>query len=169
MPPVLLVLAVVGLAGGAAQSFLKNQPPRITVEARAAAPLARAGQPITVEVTSRPVRGIHVYAPGNPNYIPVTVSVTPIDGIVVGEPKFPKAETYFFAPLKESVQAYSSPFTVAIPVTATAAFFKSRAPDSPASVKLAGLVRYQACDDRVCFPPQTAAFAVDVPVGAARR
>jgi hypothetical protein len=31
---------------------------------------------------------------------------------------------------------------------------------------LKGVVSYQACDDKVCFPPQTVTFAARLPVRA---
>ena len=152
-----------------AQSFRKNQPARVTVEARASAPLARAGQPVNLALTATPVAGVHVYAPGNPKYIAVSVTVLPVAGLAIGPPVFPGGIDYFFAPLQESVKVYSKPFVILVPLNATAAFTKGRAPDAPATVTVTGTVDYQACDDKVCFPPQSQPFSVDVPVKLARR
>ena len=54
-------------------------------------------------------------------------------------------------------------------MTATAAFAKSRPADAGAAATVKGTVDYQACDDKVCFPPQSQPFSVDVPVKLARR
>lgn len=162
-------LAVVALCGVAAttisaQSFFKNQPPRIALETRTEGALASPSRTAIVTVLATPVPNVHVYAPGNAEYIPVGVALTAVEGLRFGEPVFPAGEPYFFAPLKQAVTVYSKPFRVRVPVTATAAFLKERAAGAVDAVALKGVVSYQACDDKVCFPPQTLAFTVDVPV-----
>lgn len=164
---VLSATALVVAAHG--QSFRRNQPARVTVEARAASAITRATQTVDLTLTATPLPGIHVYAPGNPNYIAVTVTLLPVSGLAMGAPVFPAGEDYFFAPLKEAVKVYTKPFVVRLPVKVTSAFTRDRAPEAGATVTVKGTVDYQACDDRVCFPPQSQPFAVDVPVKLARR
>lgn len=148
-------------AAVSAQSFFKNQPPRIAVEVRVDGTLSSAARTAHVTISATPVPGVHVYAPGNPDYVPVSVSIAPVEGLIVGTPSFPAGEHYFFAPLKQAVKVYSKPFVVRIPVTATAQFPKRAAGDS---VVVKGVVSYQACDDKVCFPPQTAPFTAALPL-----
>jgi DsbC/DsbD-like thiol-disulfide interchange protein len=157
-----LVIAACAVASAAsAQSFFKNQPPRIAVEARVEGTLDSPTRTVQLTLVATPVPNVHVYAPGNRDYIPVTVAITPVDGLTTGEPAFPEAEPYFFAPLKQAVTVYSKAFTVRIPVKATAAFLKDRRASAADSVPLKGVVSYQACDDKVCFPPQTVNFTAD--------
>ena len=59
------------------------------------------------------------------------------------------------------MKVYSKRFAVRIPVKASAQFLKRAAGDS---VPLKGVVSYQACDDKVCFPPQTTPFTTDLPL-----
>ena len=75
------------------QSFRKNQPARVAVEARASAPITRAGADLDIALTATPIPGVHVYAPGNPKYIAVTVTVMPVTGLTIGTPVFPAATT----------------------------------------------------------------------------
>jgi DsbC/DsbD-like thiol-disulfide interchange protein len=167
---VLVLLLAGALAPAArAQSFLKNQPPRIAVEARASGPITKAPQTLDILVTATPLTGIHVYAPGNPDYIAVSAAVAAVPGLTAGAPVFPAGEPYFFAPLKETVSVYSKPFVVKLPLKVSPEFLKGRAASSGDKVTLTGTVAYQACDDKVCFPPQNLPFSVDVPVKAARR
>ena len=63
-------------------------------------------------MTATPVPGVHVYAPGNPKYIAVSVTVLPVTGLTIGAPIFPAGNDYFFAPLQESVKVYSKPFVI---------------------------------------------------------
>jgi DsbC/DsbD-like thiol-disulfide interchange protein len=160
-----LTVAVTAMAATAsAQSFFKNQPPRLALEVRVDGTLSSAARTAHVTISATPIPGVHVYAPGNPDYVPVSVSVTPVEGLDVGTPGFPAGEHYFFAPLKQAVKVYSRPFVVRIPVKASAAFLKRR--DNGVAVPLKGVVSYQACDDKVCFPPQTLPFTADVPLRA---
>ena len=165
----LFTLGVAALSASApGQSFRRNQPARVVVEA-AVAPITKAAQIVDVTLTGTPVPGVHVYAPGNPNYLPVTVTVMPVTGLSMGSPIFPEGDDYFFAPLKESVKVYSKPFVVRVPITVTSAFTRGRTGQPASTVTVKGTVDYQACDDKVCFPPQSQPFAVDVPVKLARR
>jgi hypothetical protein len=151
----------------ATQSFLRNQPDRVVVDAAASEEEARTGHPFSVTVRVAPLKGIHVYAPGNPDYIPVSLSLEPQPGLAYGEPTFPAAEDYFFAPLKEVVKVYSKAFTITQPVQVATDLGKGK--DATVPMTITGTLRYQACDDRVCFPPQSAPVSVSVVVRTDRR
>jgi DsbC/DsbD-like thiol-disulfide interchange protein len=100
---------------------------------------------LVVEVT--PKRRMHVYAPDkSQTYIPVALSLDPREGLTAQPPKFPAAEKYFFEPLKETQLVYSRPFRIVLDVTLA---------PGKAPVTLTGTLRYQACDDKVCYMPQT--------------
>ena len=68
---------------------------------------------------------------------------------------FPAGQDLFFGPLKESVKVYSAPFVVKLPLSLDAKTLKAPRPEE---LVVRGKVSYQACDDRVCFPPQSAPF-----------
>jgi DsbC/DsbD-like thiol-disulfide interchange protein len=149
---VALTFALVAIGASiAAQSLLSKQPARLTV---AAEPPARvvAGRPFTIELRLAPVAGVHVYAPGNPNYIPVAIAITPSPGVKADAAVFPPGEDFFFGPLKETVKVYSAPFLVKVPLSLDPKVVKT------GDTLVRGTVSYQACDDRVCFPPQSAPF-----------
>lgn len=167
--PLFVLGATALVAAAPGQSFRRNQQARVTVDARAAGPLVKTARAVDLTLTATPRPGIHVYAPGNPDYIAVTVTLMPVPGLSIGPPVFPAGEDYFFAPLKESVKVYSKPFVIRVPVTATTAFVKGRAKNAPPTVTMTGSVDYQACDDKVCFPPQSQPFSVEVPVALGRR
>jgi DsbC/DsbD-like thiol-disulfide interchange protein len=125
----------------------------------AASPAAVDGKPgakveLFVEVTPKP--GIHVYAPGNEDYIPITVKLTPQAEAKAGKLTYPKAETALIA--SEKVQVFQRPFRLTQEITVD----KSAAPGS--TVVVAGTVNYQACDDKVCFPPENAPVSWTVAV-----
>jgi DsbC/DsbD-like thiol-disulfide interchange protein len=131
-------------------------PARVTIMASAVASSGTTrGWMVRVDVT--PATGIHVYAPGNDGYIPVSVSLKVPAGLRSGQPTYPAGEPYVFGETKEVVQVYQHPFRITQSISVgRAGTFKS-----PAA--LAGELRYQACTDKVCFPPQTEPFTVTLP------
>jgi hypothetical protein len=70
---------------------------------------------------------------------------------------FPAGEDLFFGPLKETVKVYSAPFAIRVPLVLEARFRKGKIAASE-DLTVRGTVSYQACNDRVCFPPQSAPF-----------
>jgi DsbC/DsbD-like thiol-disulfide interchange protein len=114
-----------------------------------------------VDITPKPE--MHVYAPEQKDVIPVGLTITPADGIRPGKISFPKPEKYFFAPLDETQFVYSKSFRIALDVTLTAAAAAAAAAAAGAGVAAAaggpvtitGTLRYQACDEAICYVPQT--------------
>ena len=70
------------------------------------------------------------------------------------EPRFPPSERYLFTPLNEEQRVYSKPFRIALEVTipVTPA---TREQARSGTLTLTGTLRYQACDDTVCYRPTT--------------
>jgi DsbC/DsbD-like thiol-disulfide interchange protein len=99
-----------------------------------------------VDVTPKP--GIHVYAPGSKDYIPITVKLNPQLEIKPGKVAYPKSEMMTFA--DEKVPVFQKPFRLTQDVTI------DKSAKSGSTVTVAGTVNYQACDDRVCYPPESA-------------
>lgn len=157
-----LALLVVLAVPAAAQLGLKA-PPRLSVAADVK-PVS-SGDHFALSVRIVPNPGIHVYAPGNPENIPVSVTVTPQSGLTADAPKFPKAEDFFFGPTAENLKVYTKPFVVTVPMKLDVLAAGTTAHE----VTVAGAVRYQACDDRVCFPPQSAPFEARVALTGERR
>ena len=157
------LLVIVG-APVSAQLGLKA-PPRLSVAADVPAKPVAAGERFALSVRIVPNPGIHVYAPGNPDNIPVSVTVTPQAGLSAEAPKFPKAEDFFFGPTAENLKVYTKPFVVTVSMKLEGAAAGTSARD----ITVAGAVRYQACDDRICFPPQSAPFEARVALAAERR
>ena len=136
----------------------RQQPPRLTVAVEPPAAPVAIGQNAALSIRITPNPGIHVYAPGNKDYIPVVVTVTPTAGLAVQAPAFPKAEDFLFGPLAETVKVYSKSFVVAVPVRAESSLRSHVATAGIADLPVGGTVSYQACDEKVCFPPQSASF-----------
>ena len=121
------------------------------------------GKPFLLVLDVVPKNGIHVYAPGNRDYRPVGLTVDALPGVRIGPVQFPKAETFFFAPLKEQVHVYSQPFRLTRSVTLDSAK-RATVPDGAAAMSLSGRLDYQACDEKVCYLPQTLSLTWSVPI-----
>jgi hypothetical protein len=100
---------------------------------------------------------MHVYAPGT-KYRAVTVKLNSHPFLKASQPVYPKPSIYIFKPLKEQVLVYSNPFKLTMNVTVGAV-----TPRMP-PLKIAGTLSYQACDDRVCYLPETVPLEWTVPV-----
>ena len=108
-----------------------------------------------VDVTPKPK--MHVYAPQQKDYIPVSITLDANPAFTAQPAVFPKPEKFFFAPLEETQLVYSKPFRIVQSVLLTSALRTSTA-RSGGELKVTGRIRYQACDDAICYLPR------DVPV-----
>jgi hypothetical protein len=111
------------------------------------------GKRISLQFDITPKKGMHVYAPGKHDYQVIAVSLDPQPWMKVQPTKYPPSEIYDFVELNEKVEVYSKPFTLTqdFTIPGTAEVRKQLA--STETVTVTGLVRYQACDDKVCYAP----------------
>ena len=98
-----------------------------------------------VDVTPKP--GIHVYAPGSKDYIPITIKLNAQPEIKAGKIAYPKSELMTFA--DEKVPVFQKPFRLTQDVTL------DKSAKAGSTVTVSGMVNYQACDDRVCYAPES--------------
>lgn len=124
-----------------------------------ASPARVAGAPgaklmLFVDVT--PKASIHVYAPGSKDYIPITVKPDPQPQVKFGKVAYPKAEMMTFA--DERVPVFQKPFRLTQEITL------GRAAQPGSTVTIAGTVHFQACDDKVCYPPESVPLSWTVAV-----
>ena len=107
-----------------------------------------AGAKLALFVDVAPKPGIHVYAPGSNDYIPITVKLTPQAEVKLGKVAYPKSEMMSFA--DEKVPVFQKPFRLTQDITL------DKSAKAGSTVTVSGTVNYQACDDRVCYPPESA-------------
>ena len=111
---------------------------------------AKPGSAVRLFVDVIPDAKIHVYAPGAKDYLPIVLELTPQPGVRVGKLVYPKSQDWFFEPLKEHVPVYDVPFRLAQDVVLGASLKRGQV------VTLTGVLKYQACDDVICFNPVSA-------------
>ncbi|MGC2211009.1 MAG: protein-disulfide reductase DsbD domain-containing protein [Candidatus Korobacteraceae bacterium] len=113
-----------------------------------------------LDIALRVNRGFHVnsHQPNDELLLPTVVHLDPPEGILILDIAYPEAEDLAlpFAG-KDKLSVYSGDFAVTAEV---------RVPKSAAigTQRVHGQVRYQACDNRQCFPPKTTSLEFDVKV-----
>ena len=97
---------------------------------------------------------LHVYGQPIPEgFIPLSIEVAPIPGLVVGEPRWPVPRPFRIEGLEEEFYIYEGNVKIALPVTLT-----QEGDDQTLKVR----VRYQACSHAGCFAPQTITLKLPV-------
>jgi len=149
-------LPLIALIGAAA--LTAQMAPELKIEPQATVKVKR-GAPATVTLKVSLPAGFHANSntPTEPNLVPLILKWTagPLQEGVIAYPK-PLLETYAFTAGKPiSVVAGAFDLVTKFKVPATAA-------TGPAAQT--GTLRYQACNDRMCFPPKTVPVNVTVSV-----
>ena len=117
------------------------------------------GGRVTLIIDLKPKPKMHVYAPGQPGYIPLTVTLDPTPDVKPQPPRFPPPGTYYFAPLKETVKVYDRPMRVTQEITLGLSQDLRRRAAAKETLAITGSLAYQACDDKVCYRSETLPLA----------
>jgi hypothetical protein len=133
----------------------KISAPHITLTTYATDQAVAPGTHFSLVADIVPGPRVHVYAPGVSGYKPVALAVAAQPGLIVRAAQFPNAEDYFFKPLNEHVAVYLKPFRIVQDVEIDPAPPAVAALKDRTQMTIAGTLTYQACDDKVCFTPQS--------------
>ncbi len=137
----------------------KVTSPQIEITSYATDSTVAPGTHFSIVLDVRPLAGVHVYAPGVTGYKPIRLSIRSQPGLIVRDAQYPQPEIYHFKPLNERVQVYQHPFRVVQDVTIDASPQGQAALKDTSSLTITGVLDYQACDDTVCFTPQSVTLA----------
>ncbi len=154
----MLVTTAVAMYDARAQtpSWVTAVPtPRVTVA---------AGKPARVQLRFKVAPGYHINSnqPGSELLIPTTLRMNPPTDLGVGSIRYPKGHdlTLTIAP-GEKLNVYTGEFTVGAKVSAARSA-------TPGRYKVHGELKYQACNDRACFPPKQLPVEFEVAVQKSR-
>ncbi|MGH7213769.1 MAG: cytochrome c biogenesis protein CcdA, partial [Tepidisphaeraceae bacterium] len=160
MRPTTLILAAAALAlvASASRAAPPKPEPRAVLNYAALQPGQQAVVAVVVEVPD----GFHAQSsePLEKFLIPYTVTLEGTENAEVFAPQYPPAQIEEYAGLGK-MSVYNGRIVTYVPV-------QVKAGAGPGSVSLAGWVRYQICDDQMCFPPRKAPFTLQtriVPAG----
>lgn len=111
--------------------------------------------------------GTHIYGQPVPEgMVPATVSVSSTSQLVFEEPIYPSTEPLRLESMGMTLPVWSGLIDVIIPFYADSSFGDPSADFNSGSVELTVSVRYQACDDEVCFLPKTESFTIQIELDA---
>jgi thioredoxin:protein disulfide reductase len=122
---------------------------------------APAGGRVRAAVQVRVPEGFHLQsnAPRDPSLIATTLVADTTGGITAVEVVFPKTTDFIVAGLNEPLAVFEHEFPIGIE-------FEVAPGTPPGPIDVAGRLRYQACDDKVCFAPSVSAVTWTINVVA---
>jgi hypothetical protein len=138
----------------------------IAVTATATNTSVGLGNRIRIAVELKIPKGFHVYSPeAGGEYKGVSWQMDPTDCLEVGKPEYPKPEWKLMSSTNERLPVYEGTVRItreiivkpALKATDPRLFklFCDRCLDPASYLKTSGALKFQACDERICYPPQT--------------
>src|SRR5262245_35812160 len=104
------------------------------------------GAAVTLWVDVTPKPNIHVYATDKYGFTPLALVTSRQPNVTLGTVKYPTPEAGISPGSDMLIPMYSKPFRL----TQTATISSSAKPGEV--ITIAGVVKYEACNDRLCFP-----------------
>ncbi len=100
--------------------------------------------------------GFHVYGPPVPEgYVPLSIEVSPIDGLVVGEARWPPSHPFRIAGLDEEFWVYDGVVRGSLPLT-----FALPPGSGDQTIRMG--VAFQSCDATTCLVPTRVSLSLPV-------
>ena len=119
---------------------------------------------LALDVTPGPK--MHVYAPGaeEKGYRVIGFNLDQPEIARIEPVSYPESEVYYFEPLDEHVPVYQEKFTILQEVVMNGDARAEEVMSKLDALTLTGTLDYQACDDAICFLPQSipVSFTVDL-------
>jgi peroxiredoxin len=134
---------------------LKTTAPHLSIASYLSDSVAAPGTHFSIVLDITPEPHVHVYAPGVSGYKPIALAVQPQPWLIVREARFPKPDDYYFKPLNEHVAVFQKRFRMTQDVEIDASREAAAALKDLGTMTIGGTLSYQACDDKVCFNPQS--------------
>lgn len=152
LPRVGFLLLVACLACTARAEVVKSKYADLTTAVNKTA--LKPGQEVVIAVQLDVKTHYHAqsHTPSDPNYIAYKVTIDENPAFTVGTPIYPEGEDRDFGVLGR-LNVYVGKSVTYIPITV-------KADVKAGELKITGSAKYQACDDTVCYAPQTVKFEI---------
>jgi DsbC/DsbD-like thiol-disulfide interchange protein len=141
-----------GVRPAAARSEVQGK--QLRLEAAASNQVVAAGQRVSLALDIEMKPNMHVYAPGVEGYIPIDWRMKDSDAVSSHEVTYPPSEKLHLAAIDETVPVYRDRFRLTRDITIGQDAKVRATLDGSGIFTVEGTLRYQACDDRVCYIPQ---------------
>ena len=147
----LLLLILAALSCGAPAAEAQAQRPRAEVTPAILTPRATPGGTVVVALKVRLPKDVHVQAdrPRDPSLIPTTLTVDVPPGVTVEKISYPIATEFAQAGRADALLVFGPEFEIRVRLALAASI-------GPGEVRVPARLRYQACNDTMCFPPARA-------------
>lgn len=143
-----------GESAGAAHATFEGKHLRVSASASNAS--VRAGQRISLVLDVELGPRLHVYAPGvSAEYIAINWSMQDSPAVLVKDVAYPASKNLRLEAIKETVPVYQGVFRLVRDVTIARDAAVRPLLDAEGRLVIEGALKYQACDDRICYPPET--------------
>jgi len=103
-------------------------------------------------------KGVHVYAPGVQGYRPIELRLNPASGVEFRPVTYPSPRVLYLEAIQEHVPVFEGKFRISQDATVKESTTREVVRSLVAAdrvVVITGELAYQACDDKVCYPPAT--------------
>lgn len=152
-----LVVAGVVLLGTLASAQARRPTAEVAALVETKAP--RRGTVVRLVAHVRLPQGLHVQSnkPRDPDLIPTELSLSLPAGVTLVDVTYPKAADLTVPGFKQPLAVYPNEFDIVVRVR-----LGTQVPVG--ALSLPATLRYQACNDTVCFPPSRATLSWSVPV-----
>ena len=148
-----ILLREFGSVAGTHQTTVKND--HLELNYYSTRDVVRPGLRLTLVADFQLPSKMHVYAPEVQNYIPIRLEIDPSPNYKALPAEYPKAEILYLPAIQETVPVYQGKFRVTQDVTVAAGNVLQPIIASNGELKITGKLRYQACDDKICYLPET--------------
>jgi thiol:disulfide interchange protein len=154
----LVVLCVIPAATGLAQ----GRPPRAEVTPVVESAGVAAGSSARVAIRVLLPEGLHANSnqPRDPSLIPTILTITPPPGVMVEEIVYPEAEDLVQKGADQPLRVFEREFFIG-------AALRLAPGVAAGDLAIPARLRYQACDEAICYLPATAAVEWTLRVGVA--
>jgi DsbC/DsbD-like thiol-disulfide interchange protein len=145
-----LTLAAV-IAAGAPQAAAAPERPRARVTATAPGDPVAPGSTTTVTLRVQLPDGVHVQSdrPRDPNLIPTSVTIEAPAGVSVEHVAYPAPSDFVLAGQRAPLLVFGHDFVVSVRLAVAASVDEG-------TITVPLVLRYQACNDHLCFAPARA-------------
>jgi thiol:disulfide interchange protein DsbD len=146
-----LMAGVILLAAAASPTHGQTRPPEATVTPFVESDAVRPGAPVRVALTVGLPEGLHVQSdkPRDPSLIPTALTIDAPPGVRVTQLVFPHPTDFAQEGQPQPLAVFEREFVVGAELEIDKGV-------APGELAIPGKLRYQACNDKVCFRPVTA-------------